>query len=114
MVLFRTAARLGLRIHFSAASVVYGHESADRTTLRYRLRSNYWLGNTECVTNLALGLATRPALARRGSRRLLTALARPFGRLAHRQPPQWRFGLALIAQSAGLILGALGVRRAHH
>jgi succinoglycan biosynthesis protein ExoM len=114
MVMFRTAARLGLRIHFSAAGVVYGHESADRTTLRYRLRINYWLGNTECVTNLALGSSTRPQLLVRGIRRLLTALARPFGRLAHRQPPQWRFGLALIAQSAGLILGALGVRRDHH
>ena len=44
MVLFRTAEQLGLRIHFAAAAVVYGYESADRTTLRYRLRSNYWLG----------------------------------------------------------------------
>ena len=114
MVMFRTAEQLGLRIHFAAAAVVYGYESADRTTLRYRLRSNYWLGNTECVTNLALGMATRPRLALRGSRLLLTAATRPFGRLAQRRPPQWRFGLALMAQSAGLILGAFGVRRAHH
>ena len=28
--------------------------------------------------------------------------------------PQWRYALALMAQSAGLILGAFGVRRAHH
>lgn len=114
MVLFRTAARHGLRIHFAADALVYGYESADRTTFRYRLRSNYWLGNTECVTNLALGLASRPRLVLRGGRLLLTGVTRPFRRLIRREPPQWRFALALAAQSAGLVLGAFGLRRAHH
>lgn len=114
MVLFRTANRQGLSIRFAARAVVHGYESADRTTFRYRLRSNYWLGNTECVTNLALGMASRPRLFLRGGRLMLAAIARPFTRLARRQAPQWRFALALGAQSCGLMLGALGVRRAHH
>lgn len=114
MVLFRSAAAEGLRIRFAANAVVHGHESAERTTFRYRLRSNYWLGNTECVTNLALGMASRPRLFVRGGKLALTAVMRPFARLVRRQAPQWRFALALLAQAAGLSLGALGVRRAHH
>ena len=114
MVLFRTAEQLGLRIHFCRR----------RRRLRLRIGRSHHAAvppafqllarNTECVTNLALGMATRPRLAFRGGRLLLTAATRPFGRLAQRRAPQWRYALALMAQSAGLILGAFGVRRAHH
>lgn len=114
MVLYRTAHQHGLRIHFAAKAVVFGNEPADRATFRYRLRINYWLGNTMCVTNLALGSASRPRLALRSLKMMASAAVRPFGRIAKRERPQWRFAAALAAQSIGMALGVIGVRRAHH
>lgn len=114
MVFFGTAHRAGLKIHFAEKAVVWGNESAARATFKYRLKSSYWLGNTICVTNLKLGTASRSRLLVRGVRSLGRSVVRPASRAIHRQPPQLRYTVAMIAQSAGLILGSLGLRRAHH
>jgi succinoglycan biosynthesis protein ExoM len=114
MVFFGTAHRAGLKIHFAEKAVVWGNESQARATFQYRLKSSYWLGNTICVTNLKLGTASRPRLLLRGLRSLGRSLVRPLAQAFRKQPPQMRYTVAMMAQSAGIILGSLGMRRAHH
>ncbi len=114
MVFYGTAHRAGLQIRFAADGFVYGNESAQRSTFKYRVRSSYWLGNTICVTNLWLKSATRQRLVLRGIRMFARAIARPVTRLIRRESPQFRYAIASVAQSCGVILGALGLRRAHH
>ena len=114
MVLFRQAASLGLRIHFAQRAVVHANEPVERTTFGYRVRVGYWLGNTMCVTNLALGSASRVRVALRGLKLAATTTLRPWRRLLGGQAPQWRYTVALYAPALGLVLGACGVRRAPH
>lgn len=114
MVFFGTAQRAGLRIHFAEAAVVFGNESKERATFRYRLKTSYWLGNTICVTNLKLRTATRPRLFVRGVRSLGRSIIRPVSRLVDKQPAQWRYAATMLTQSVGIILGALGLRKSHH
>jgi succinoglycan biosynthesis protein ExoM len=114
MVFYRRARAAGLQIHFATAAVVRGIEGPDRTTLSYQLRSWFWLGNTEFVTNWTLGQASRLRWCARSVKHAALALARPLTRLAARKPPEFRFCLALLAHAAGMLIGALGVRLAHH
>lgn len=114
MVFYRTARRHGLRIAFAAKAVVHGREPAERATLRHQLRSRFWLGNTEFVTNHTLGDAGRLRLLARGSKGLLHALARPATRLARGQRPQLRYCAASVLRALGLISGAAGLRLRHH
>jgi succinoglycan biosynthesis protein ExoM len=113
MVFYRTASRKGLRIVFDHSALVYGNEPKSRATLHYQLRRHYWLGNTECVTNLYVGDASRPRLFARGVIRLGSSLWRPIGRIGRGRPPQWRFTLASALHAVGLLTGALGRRTRH-
>jgi succinoglycan biosynthesis protein ExoM len=114
MVFYRRAVAEGLRIAFAARAVVHAHEGPERATFRHQLRTQFWLGNTEYVTNAQTGGGARGRLLVRGLRRLLAALARPFVRLTRREPPQWRWCLAAVLRAAGLIVGVCGVRVRHH
>jgi hypothetical protein len=114
MVFFRTACRRGLRTRFAEHAVVYAHNPPERTTYKYRVRSSYWLGNTESVTNLHLGDATRGRLLLRAAKSGALALARPFQQLARRQPPQFRYTFALWCKAVGRATGALGLSARHH
>jgi succinoglycan biosynthesis protein ExoM len=114
MVFFRTAHAAGLRIRFSANAVVVGHESPDRATFAHQLRSRFWLGNTEFVTNDTLGNGGRTRWLLRAARRFVGALARPLGRLLTGRPPQLRYSAAAAARAIGNAAGALGLRVRHH
>jgi succinoglycan biosynthesis protein ExoM len=114
MVFYRSAHRAGLQIVYSEQAAVWGNEPLERATFAHQLRYRFWLGNTEYVTNRALGDATPLRLFVRGVNGLRRSLQRPFVRLAHRKPPQWRYTLAAVLRSTGLLLGPLGVRRRHH
>lgn len=114
MVFFRTAHAAGMHIRFSAASIVVGHESPERATFRHQVRSRFWLGNTEYVTNAHLGDGNRVRWLARAARRLLTAALRPFARLVTGKAPQLRYSAAAGARAVGNAAGALGVRVRHH
>ena len=114
MVFYRTARRLGLRIRFASDAVARGNETPDRTTFAAVLRSRLWLGNTEAVTNLTVGDATRGRLVLRAGRRFLQATTRPATRVLGRNTPEFRYALASICRSLGMALGAAGVRIRHH
>lgn len=114
MVFFRTARRAGLTISFAADAAVQGHEPPERWTYAHQLRSRFWLGNTEYVTNRRLGQASRPRWAARGVVVAARALVRPFRRLAAREAPQFRYAGAAAARGAGMLVGAIGIEVDHH
>jgi glycosyltransferase involved in cell wall biosynthesis len=113
MVFYRTASGAGLRIRFASAAAIWGNEPAERATFAHQLRYRFWLGNTEFVTNSYFGDAGRTRLTLRGFRRLLSAMARPFRRMARGEKPQFRYGVASVAGALGLIGGTLGLKKNH-
>lgn len=114
MVFYRSAQAQGLTITFAADAVVRGYEPPERCTYAHQLKSRFWLGNTEFVTNQRLGEARRPRWFARGARGLLVALGRPVVRLARREAPQIRYSTAAAARAVGTMLGAAGLRVDHH
>jgi succinoglycan biosynthesis protein ExoM len=114
MVFFRTSSAAGLRIRFSAESFVIGHESADRATFLHQVRSRFWIGNTEYVTNAQLGDGSRLRWSARAARRFAAAVSRPLRRLLTMRSPQFRYSVAAAARAVGNAAGVLGVRVRHH
>jgi hypothetical protein len=114
MVFFRRAVEAGCTIHYAAGALVTAIEPASRTTFPHQLRVFLWLGNTEYVTNRESGRAGPARMLLRGGNYLRRAVARPFVRLARREPPQWRYCLASVMQAVGLIAGTVGIRIRHH
>lgn len=114
MVFFRSAVRDGLSVRFAAEAIVHGHESPERCTFGYQIRSRFWIGNTEWVTNRFLGEATRPWWAMRAVKLYALAAIRPFHRLTRRDRPQFRYAIARAARATGMLAGALGIRVRHH
>jgi succinoglycan biosynthesis protein ExoM len=114
MVFYRRCIAAGMRIHYARDAVVHEIVGPDRATLRYQLRSQFWLGNSEYVTNTRSGEATSSRMVLRAARRFAGACSRPVVRLAHGESPQWRWCVASVLRSAGMVLGALGVRVDHH
>lgn len=114
MVFFRSAVAQGMSIAFASAAAVVGHEPPERCRFGYQLRSRYWLGNTEFVTNRHLGEASRPRWIARGLKDLAVAITRPARRLARGQAPQLRYATAAAARAVGMLVGALGIRIPHH
>jgi succinoglycan biosynthesis protein ExoM len=114
MVFFRTAVSRGRMIRFVPSAELIGHEPPERTTLRAVMRSRMWLGNTEGVTNLHLGEASRARLVLRGARIGLRALVRPAAHLVSGRPPEFAYTAGQIMRSLGMIGAAAGVRLRHH
>ena len=114
MVFFRGAIALGMQSWFSASARVHAMEPIDELRLGALLRTYCWLGNSEAVTNLQLGSASRGRLLLRGVRRTLSAAAVPVRRVLRGRPPGLRSTSVLVARGLGLVIGALGVRVRHH
>ncbi|HEX7095145.1 MAG TPA: glycosyltransferase [Acidimicrobiales bacterium] len=113
MVFYRTAARAGLRIHYARDAVVHEMVPPHRATLRHQLRTQFWLGNSEYVTNTWSGQASRLRMAARGGRRLVRAMRRPVVRVVRGQRPQLRWFAASVLRALGIIAGVVGVRVEH-
>ncbi len=113
MVFYQQAIVAGLRVVYSANGVVWGEEGEERSTLRYQLRQSLWLGNTQYVTNIRLGRASRGRLILRGLRQGARGLVRPLQRLGARDAPQFRYALAQCLMGAGMVLGGFGVEVKH-
>lgn len=113
MVWFETARAQGIVHRYSLAAVVTEQVPLARTGYRYQLRNKLWFGNTMYVTNLAHGTAPNRLLLR-GVKHLVSAVGRPFVRLARREPPQWRWAVADACTGAGMISGRFGARLNHH
>jgi glycosyltransferase involved in cell wall biosynthesis len=111
-VFYRTAHAAGLRIRYSRRAVVHENEPPSRATLSYQLRTFFWYGNTSYVTCVRNGVHPARMLLH-GGKGLATALLRPIGRMARREPPQLRYGLASVLQGIGTMIGPLGVRVRH-
>lgn len=113
MVFYRAAVNAGLRARFAASAPVFEIEPLSRATFRYQLSRSLWMGNTEAVTNIRSGDASRARLARRSLVRGVRSIVRPFTRLVARETPQWRYALAAGAGAVGLLVGALGKELTH-
>ena len=114
MVFYRRNVAAGMRITYARDAVVHVVVGPERANLRYQLRQQCWLGNSEYVTNTQSGAATRGRMVLRGARRLVQALPQLFARLARREPPQWRWTLGVVLRAVGTMIGGLGVRVDHH
>lgn len=114
MVFFRGAVRLGLRSVHSAAAIVRADEPLDEVTVRGLVTSRFWWGNSEAITNLQLGDATRARLAARGTRRVGRAMLRPPANLLRLRPPHLRAAIIAASRGGGMVVGALGKRVNHH
>ncbi len=113
MVFYQAALDAGLDARYSRHAINYELEPASRSTYNYQLRRSLWHGNTEAVTNLRAGRASRSRLVLRAGRRAVAAIGRPVQRLLNRQPPQLRYTVALLVQSVGMVLGAVGLKLNH-
>jgi succinoglycan biosynthesis protein ExoM len=114
MVFYRSAHAAGLDIVYSAESKVIGHQPPERATFRYQLRSRFWLGNTEYVTNAHQGNGNRAKWFFVSARRMLLAITRPLGRIVRGRDPQFRYAVAIGARAVGTASGALGLKARHH
>ncbi|MBX3314115.1 MAG: glycosyltransferase family 2 protein [Actinobacteria bacterium] len=96
---------------FASRPLVREVVPVDRTTYRYQLRRAYWYGNTEAVTSLYRGNASRLRLAAGGAKRSLVAVR---WLVPARGRWWWRYGIAQLASGFGRVLGTVGVRLDHH
>lgn len=113
MVFFADATAVGAEVRFAAGSVSNEPCDGRRTTLCYQWWRQLWLGNNEALINRRTKAVAPWRLLLRGGKRTFAGLLHPARRLLHRSSPQWRWGVALCARGAGLVLGVLGVRLRH-
>ncbi len=111
-VFYRTARAEGLRIHYSLRAVVHENEPPSRATLRYQLRTFFWLGNSSYITNVRTGVHPLRMFVH-GAKVTSSALVRPLARVARRKPPQLRYCMASVLRGVGVMIGLLGVRVRH-
>jgi succinoglycan biosynthesis protein ExoM len=112
MVFFADARAAGAEIRFASRSTVLEPCDAKRSTLRYHLWRQMWLGNNEALINHRTRAATRGRLVLRGLRRMASGLTWPWS--ARRSGSvQWRWGLGRVASGVGLVAGVVGVEMRH-
>ncbi len=98
---------------FAAHAVVSERIPPERATLRYQLRRRFWYGNTETITSVATGSASRSRMALGGIKLAVVAAAGSLARVVRREGTQWRYSLSEILRGAGRVLGAVGYKVAH-
>lgn len=106
-------ARAGASRSFAARAVVSEQVPSERATLRYQLRRRYWYGNTEAVTSITTGSASRLRMGARGVKLMVLTGVGLTTRMIRHQPTRWRFALSESARGVGRILGAFGHKVAH-
>ena len=113
MVFYREAISAGLDARFAVKAMAWGEQPPHRSTYKHQLRTSYWLGNTEFLTNYESGDAGRFRLFLRGSRRIANAVVQPLMKLRQGEPPHWRFTSAAIARAVGMLVGVIGIKVTH-
>jgi succinoglycan biosynthesis protein ExoM len=113
MVFFADARAAGAEIRFAADSVVFEPCDSRRSTFRYQLWRQTWLGNNEAQISARTGEFGRARLALRGLRRVARGMGWPLRAFGHRRSPELRWAVALAASGVGLIMGAVGIEIAH-
>jgi len=113
MTFFDDVKKAGGRLRYSAKSVVYEELAPARRKLRYHLWRQMWLGNNMAEINRHTHQWTRRRLFLRGGKWAVTAWTDALGRLRRREPPQWRWALALSLRGIGLMAGVLGITLKH-
>lgn len=98
---------------YAANALVRERLPAERTGLRYQLRRRWWYGNTEAVTSIASGQASRLKMVLSGAKLALLGLIRPARRAARGHSPQVRFAVSEVLRGGGRVLGALGIKLDH-
>ena len=113
MVFFADARSAGATVRHAAYSLVREPYQGFRTTTRYQLYRQAWLGNNEAAINRVTRECSSIRLVLRGARRVATGVVRPFARAVRFEAPQVRWSLALVGSGLGLIAGVLRVRLRH-
>ena len=113
MVFYRAATSAGLDARYATDAVCWAEEPPERSTYRHVVRTAYWLGNTEYLTNAESGTSSRPRLALRGVRRIAGGLIGPVQRRRRGDSAQLRYAGAVAARGAGILVGVFGVKVAH-
>ena len=103
------ARRLGFRNRRAARAIVYEQVPVSRLTFKYQLKRRLWYGNTESLTTVAAGTASRPRALLRGARLVTNALFLVPIRLIRRQPMELHSAAAALLQGLGRIMGAVGI-----
>ncbi|MEO7370495.1 MAG: glycosyltransferase, partial [Ilumatobacteraceae bacterium] len=114
MVFLDDARKQGAIVRFAANSIVDEPYERRRTSLRYHLWRQMWLGNNEAAINGHTHEVGNARLALRGARRCLSGLTRPVRRAATGRSLQLRWAAARVVSGVGLIVGAAGVQIRHH
>lgn len=113
MVFYAEARRHNAVIRHAARSIVMEDFTGSRLTFRYHLFRQFWLGNNIAQINRTTHETTSTRLLLRSGKALLRAAAEPFGHVARRRPPQWRWALAGIGRAVGMAIGVFGVTIDH-
>lgn len=113
MVFYAEARKHNTVIRHAAMSIVMEYFTGSRLTLRYHLFRQFWLGNNVAEINRTTHETTSTRLLLRSGKALLCAVASPFGNIARRRPPQWRWALAGMGRSAGMAIGVFGITIDH-
>ncbi len=101
--------RSGVDRRWASRAIVNELVPDDRATLRYQLRRRFWYGNTESVTSITTGAASRVRMLVSGVRKCCDAVFGPITRVARGRRPWWRFAASELLRGIGRVLGALGV-----
>jgi succinoglycan biosynthesis protein ExoM len=105
--------RAGVDRRFAAKALVHEQVPEARATLGYQLRRRFWYGNTEAVTSIASGNASRARMVAGGLKKSALGAVHPVRRLVAGGSAQWRFGLSEVLRGVGRVLGALGYKVDH-
>ncbi|MGD9703659.1 MAG: glycosyltransferase family 2 protein [Acidimicrobiia bacterium] len=112
-VFFGAASAAGMNLRYSRDGLILEILEPSRLNLRWILRGEFWMGNSEAVSDLANGIAGHPRLVARGVKAILTSFVELARKLVARQS-RWRLFLGHIARGFGLIAGGFGIQVRHH
>lgn len=113
VLFFNQMANAGARHRFAAGAVVREQVPPARATLRYQLGRRFWYGNTEAITTIATGRASRVRVVAGGTKLMVRGVGSPLCRAAARRSPQWRWYLSEVLRGVGRVLGSVGIKVPH-
>jgi succinoglycan biosynthesis protein ExoM len=113
-VFFIEALRAGLKLHYAAHAVVTEAIPQPRATFRAQLRRQFWLGNSEYVSNRFTREAPPARLMLRGLRRIAKSAVAMGTATFHRDRARAAVEVLFILNGLGMASGPVGLRVRHH